>query len=50
MTNNSPLNSGAEQSNVLAILHILNVHMELILGAMNSACHADHFDTWLNFL
>ena len=36
--------------NILAILHVLNVHMELILVPMNSACHADHFDTWLVFL
>ena len=35
MTNGSPLNGGAEWSNVLAILHVLNVHMELILVPMN---------------
>ena len=50
MTNSSPLNGGAEWSNVLAILHVLNIHMELILVPMNSFHHADHFDTWLIFL
>ena len=43
------LNGGAEWLNILAILHVLNIHMELILVPMNSAC-ADHFDTWLIFL
>ena len=54
MTNGSPLNGGvecgAERSNVLAVLHVLNVHMELVLVPMNSFHHADHFDTWLIFL
>ena len=41
------LNGRSEQSNILAILHVLNVHMGLVLVPMNSAHHAGHFDTWL---
>ena len=44
------LNGRSEWLNVLAILHVLNIHMELILVPMNSAHHADCFDTWLVFL
>ena len=50
MTNSSFLNGGAEWSNILVILQILNVHMELILVPMNSFHHTDCFDTWLIFL
>ena len=44
------LNSEAKQLNVLTVLHVLNIHMELILVPMNSSHRADCFDTWLIFL
>ena len=44
------LNGEAEQSNILAILHILNIDMGLILVPINSSHCADHFNTWLIFL
>ena len=47
MTNGSSLNGGAERSYILAVLHVLNIHMELILVPMNSSHHANCFDTWL---